>query len=193
MNRARTNVFVFFLATLASPAAAPGDVLGHDDAPDIEIISAEIGGSGCPSQSASFSLSADKRKLSVELDDYPAQADRYASCNIAVLLRVPDDVRLALVDIDYRGYASIPDLHGHKGRLRAEYFFTGDTGPIGKQTFPHGYEGNYQIWPDTLGTVWASCGDEEVLARANTGIRLWGADSLVTIDKITLYLDWEYC
>lgn len=192
MNRARTNVFIVFLITLAPPAAVAGDALFHE-APDIEIVSAEIGGSGCPGASAYFSLSADKRKLSVELDDYPAQPDRYASCNIAVLLSVPDDVRLALVDIDYRGYASIPDLYGQKARLRAEYFFAGDIGPIGTHTFPRGYEGNYQVWPDALGTVWASCGDEEVLARANAGIRVWGSDSLVTIRKITVYLDWEYC
>ncbi len=192
MNRTGTNVFVLLLATLAAPAIAPGDATGHEEVPDIEIISAVMGGSGCPDETASFTLSADKRKLSVRLDDYPAHADRYASCNIAVLLSVPAGVTIALVDIDYRGYARIPDLDGSRARLRAEYFFAGGTGPVGKHTFPRGFEGNYMIWPDALGTVWSPC-EEQVLARANTGIRVWGSDSLVTIDEITVYLDWDHC
>ncbi len=135
MNRTGTNVFVLLLATLAAPAIAPGDATGHEEVPDIEIISAVMGGSGCPDETARFTLSADKRKLSVKLDDYPAHADGYASCNIAVLLSVPAGVTIALVDIDYRGYARIPDLDGSKARLRAEYFFAGGTGPVGKHTF----------------------------------------------------------
>jgi hypothetical protein len=193
MNRTRINVFAFLLATLAPPAIASGDALGPDTVPDIEIVSAKIGGSGCPDVSARFTLSSDKRRLTVELDDYPAQPDRYASCNIAVLLSMPDDVQLALTDLDYRGYASISALPGRKARLRGEYFFAGDTGPVGTQIFPRGFTGNYDIWPGSLGTVWSSCGDEEVLARANTGIRIWGMDSRVTIRKIYLYLDWDYC
>lgn len=192
MNRARTNVFVSLLATLVAPAVAPGDATGHEEVPDIQIISAEIGGSFCPNAPAQFVLSADKRTLSIRLHNHPAQGRRYASCNVAVLLSVPSGINLALVDLDYQGYASIPDLPGRRARLRSEYFFAGDTGPVSTHTFSRGFQGHYSIWPGDAGTVWGPC-EEQVLARANTGIFMWGADSLVTIDEITLTLDWDRC
>ena len=199
MLRTRTNIFALLSATLAALAFAPGRASADEEVPDIYISSADVGGSGCPEGTASVVLTEDKRTLTIFFDHYMAEDNQYASCNIAVALSVPPGVSIALLDIDYRGYASIPDLRGRKGRFRAEYFFAGDTGPIKTVNFPRGYDANFMISHDILGVVWAPCG-AEVIARANTSIRTWGNGSLLIIDSadltsdgVTFYLDWDYC
>ena len=199
MSRTRKNVSVLLSATLAAWVFAPGRASAGDDEPDIYIVSADIGGSGCPEGTASTVLSEDKRTLTIIFDDYMVEDNDYGSCNIAVALSVPPGISIALVDVDYRGFASIPDLKGRKGRFRTEYFFAGDTGPVRVANFPRGYEGSFMIRHDISGLVWAPCG-AEVIARANTSLKTWGKDSFLTIDtadvttnRITFYLDWDYC
>ncbi len=199
MNRIRTNVFVSLAATLAALAFTPGHAIADEEVPDIHIVSADVGGSGCPEGTASVVLSDDKRTLSILFDQYLVEDNHYASCNIAVSLHVPRGVTIALLDIDYRGYASIPDLYGRKGRFRTEYFFAGDTGPVRIENFPRGFDANFMISHDLVGAVWAPCG-AEVIARANTSLKTWGRGSFliidtadVTTDGITFYLDWHYC
>lgn len=199
MSKTRMNVFVLLSTTVAALAFVPGRAIADEEVPDIHIVSADIGGSGCREGTASAVLSEDKRTLSIIFDEYMAEDNHYASCNIAVALHVPPGISIALLDIDYRGYASIPDLKGRKARFRTEYFFAGDTGPVRTVNFPRGYDANFMISHDLFGAVWAPCG-AEVIARANTSIRTWGTGSFLIIDTadvtsngVTFYLDWDYC
>lgn len=200
MTRSRTSACLLLSATVAAVAVVRGlAIAGEDEPPDIEIISAEIGGSGCPMGTARAVLSEDKRTLSIIFDQYMAQDDQYVSCNIAVSLSVQAGYTVALVDIDYRGYASVPDLSGHKARFRTEYFFAGDEGPVRTHYFERDFDGNFMISHGIEGKVWAPCG-AEVIARANTSLRTWGSDTILTIDTadvttdgITFELDWDEC
>lgn len=199
MNENRIRTCITVLATIAVWALAPARASAGGEPPDIEIVDADIGGSGCPQGSARAVLSADKRTLSIIFDEYVAENDEYASCNIAVSLSVPAGFTVALVDIDYRGYASVPDRPGRRARFRTEYFFAGDMGPVRVTNFPRGYDSSFVIMHDVIGKVWAPCG-AEVIARANTSIRTWGYETLVSIDTadvttqgITFYLDWAEC
>jgi hypothetical protein len=193
------NLFLALSAALATSALAPGLATAGGGLPDIYIADADIGGSGCPMGSARAVLSEDKRTLSIIFDEYFADNNQYASCNIAVSLSVPEGVTVALVDVDYRGYASVPDSAGRRARFRAEYFFAGHKGPVRSREFGRGYDSNFMISHGISGLVWAPCG-AEVIARANTSIRTWGYGTLlaidtadVTTDGITFYLDWDEC
>jgi hypothetical protein len=200
MTRARTSACLLLSAAIAAAAVARGLAMaGEDEPPDIEIIEAEIGGSGCPEGTARAVLSDDKRTLSIIFDEYMAEDSEYAHCNIAVSLSVPEGITLALVDVDYRGYASVPDESGHKAQFRTEYFFAGDMGPVRVHKFYRDYDANFMISHDIKGKVWAPCG-AEVIARANTSIRTWGSGTMlsidtadVTTDGITFDLDWDEC
>jgi hypothetical protein len=109
MNGIRVNTSLHFSAAIAVLALAPDVAIAGDEPPDIEIIDADIGGNGCPMGTARAVLSEDKRTLSIIFDEYLAEDSEYASCNIAVSLSVPEGITVALVDVDYRGYASVPD------------------------------------------------------------------------------------
>lgn len=199
MNRSKTSLFLALSAALAMLALAPNLARAGGPAPDIYIIDADIGGSGCPMGTARAVLSNDKRTLSIIFDEYFADDNQYASCNIAVALSVPEGVTVALVDVDYRGYATVPDSSGKKATFRAEYFFAGQKGPVRTRDFDRGYDSNFMISHGISGLVWAPCG-AEVIARANTSIRTWGYGTFlaidtadVTTDGITFYLDWDEC
>jgi hypothetical protein len=198
MTKRKRSLLALLSTAFAVLALVPGHASGNEP-PDIEIISANMGGNGCPQGTASVVLSGDKRTMSILFDQYIAEDRDYKSCNIAVALRVPDGFTVALLDIDYRGYASIPDLGGRKARFRAEYFFAGGTGPVRVQNFPRGYEGSYTISHDFVGAIWAPCG-ADVITRANTSVRTWGDGTFVIVDSadliaggITFYLDWDVC
>jgi hypothetical protein len=198
MTKIRKNLRVLPSAMFAALAFVPGHASAQEP-PDIQIISADIGGSGCPEGTASVVLSEDRRTMSILFDAYIAEDNDYKSCNIAVALSVPDGFTVALVDLDYRGYASIPDLYGRKARFRGEYFFAGDTGTVRFANFGRGYEGPYLIEHDVLGAVWAPCG-ADVITRANTSVRTWGTGTFFIVDTadlttsgITFHLDWDYC
>jgi hypothetical protein len=198
MTKIKNSVLVLLPAALATLAFSSGHAIA-DEPPDIEIVSADMGGSGCPVGTAQAVLSADKRTLSIIFDEYFGEDSEYVSCNVAVALSVPDGVTIVLVDIDYRGYASIPDLPGRKARFRSEYFFAGDMGPVKVTNFGRGYDRSFMILHDIVGKVRAPCG-AEVIARANTSVRTWGEGSFLAIDTadvtttgITFHIDWEEC
>lgn len=200
MRRTRRNLVVFLSAAMALLGVTSSHAIAdEEEVPDIHIVDADMGGSGCPEGTGSVVLSEDKRTLSILFDEYMVEDNHYASCNIAIALSVPAGVSIALLEIDYRGYASIPDLHGRKGRFRTEYFFAGETGPVRVETFPRGFDSNFMVSHDIVGAVWAPCG-AEVITRANTSLKTWGTGSFLAIDTadvtsngITFHLDWDYC
>lgn len=176
--------------------------------PDIEIREVGYGGTGCPSfpiPSATVILSEDKRSLSILFDQYVAQTfmERTRvrkSCNVAVSLAIPGGFTVTLLRIDYRGYADIPP-QGY-GRLRAEYFFAGEKGPVYLRDFYPGTE-DYFFRNYTGGARWSPCG-EDVIARANTSVLVEKGyespdEAYLSVDTadlrggIVYHIDWNVC
>lgn len=190
MTRTRTNPSIFLSATLAVWALAPSHATAGGNVPGVEIIDVEVGGSGCPEGTATAVPSEDNRKLSIMLDEALVEDDEYASCNVAVSLSVPAGVTVAL-DMELRGYVDIPDFGDARGRLRAESFFAGGTGPVRIVEFSRGSEGNFRIVSQP-GLVWAPCG-ADVIARVNTSIKTWESGSLLRLNRITIYFHSDTC
>jgi hypothetical protein len=173
--------------------------------PAIEIVDADYGGSGCPEGTASVVIIGNS--LSMLFDEYVAQTypgyrTSRMSCNFAVALRVPAGYTIALLKIDYRGFADIPS--GGIGRFRAEYFWAGSSGPVYSRTFWPGFFGD---WIDTDyvgGAVWSPCGTD-VIARGNTSAVArksspsssyeaeLSVDSLDLQAGVIYYFAWDYC
>lgn len=200
------HLFISLLATLLAVALASGSAAA-DDPPDIEIINAGYGGTGCPDGTATAVISEDRRSVSVLFDAYNAETAEddwrvRKSCNIAVSLLIPAGFSVSLLQIDYRGYANIPS--GGRGWFRSEYFFAGDRGPVYLHPFTPGHETNYLLTNWVGGAVWSPCG-MDVIARANTSIlaerrRSRPTDEAsVTVDTadirggIIYHLDWRTC
>jgi hypothetical protein len=139
--------------------------------PPITILDADYGGTGCPDGTASVVIAGDT--LSMLFDAYVAETwpghrtDR-KSCNFAVALLVPAGFTVAILRIDYRGFADIPGPpYSGMGMLFAEYFWAGSEGPIQTRYFWPGFFGNWMETDLVGGAVWSPCGGE-VIARANT-------------------------
>ncbi|HZY67241.1 MAG TPA: DUF4360 domain-containing protein, partial [Devosia sp.] len=90
-------------------------VAGASYADDIALGEPGYGGTGCPDGSASVTLSPDAKSLSILFDEYYVEAggstnkslDR-KSCNIAIPVHVPQGLSVSILNIDYRGYNSLP-------------------------------------------------------------------------------------
>jgi Domain of unknown function (DUF4360) len=168
------------LATLV--AAAPISPAFASD--KVEILGANYGGSGCPAQSASVSVSPDGQELSILFDKFsalgsdPSQSRK--SCNLSIPIKVPQGFQISLYDADYRGYVA----PATSGTLRAEYFFAGNRGPVFQRTFNG--ENNYNV-RDSLATVadvWSACGDSTNM-RVNASMAARGKGA-ATVDSFDL-------
>lgn len=167
------------LATLVSGPIAPAFAGSK-----VEIMGATYGGSGCPAQSASVSVSPDGQELSILFDKFsalgrdPMQSRK--SCNLSIPIKVPQGFQISLYDADYRGYVA----PATKGTLRAEYFFAGSRGPVFQRTFNG--ESNYNV-RDSLATVadvWSACGDSTNM-RVNASMAARG-QGIATVDSFDL-------
>jgi hypothetical protein len=167
------------LATLVSGPIAPA--LADSK---VEIMGATYGGSGCPAQSASVSVSPDGQELSILFDKFSALGrdpnQSRKSCNLSIPIKVPQGFQISLYDADYRGYVA----PATKGTLRAEYFFAGSRGPVFQRTFNG--ESNYNV-RDSLATVadvWSACGDSTNM-RVNASMAARG-QGIATVDSFDL-------
>lgn len=151
------------------------------------------GGNGCPSGTASATLSPDGKSLSVIFDQFVTEAgpasgrtiDR-KSCNIAVPVHVPNGFSISILAVDYRGFVSLPQ--GARAQLAAEYFFAGMQGPRFAKTFMGRQDTDY-TFNNTLGVqamVWSPCG-ADVNLRVNASMMLSNSsrmtDALATVDS----------
>jgi hypothetical protein len=163
------------LATSALPAFAN---------PTVEILGASYGGSGCPAQSASVSVSPDGQELSILFDKFITLGNQAAesrkSCNLSIPIRVPQGYQISLYDADYRGYVA-PST---RANLRAEYFFAGSRGPVFSRFFTG--ETNYNVRDSlaTVANVWSACGDS-INMRVNAAMTARGA-GMATVDSFDL-------
>ena len=188
------------MVTTSSAAANPvleqaGPIVGNP----------EYDGSGCPPGTASVALSPDRDELSILFRDYIAETEegrRMArkTCNFAVPIRVPFGLRVAVYQVDYRGYRDIPS--GGRGEFSRSYFFAGQVGDRTTDTFSAS-SGGFLFRDSVRRLVWSECGGTGTIARSNTSIvaRKRSADSqpeaYMAVDtadaEIRFYLVWEEC
>ena len=177
------NKSVFIAATLfvagISPVFATKPAINK-----VAITGASYGGSGCPNQSASVSVSPDGQALSILFDKFAAlgnnPAESRKSCNLSIPIKIPQGFQISLYDADYRGYIAPSTV----GNLRAEYFFAGNRGPVFSRTFRG--EDNYNVRDHlaTVADVWSACG-ASVNMRVNASMAARGP-GMATLDSFDL-------
>ncbi len=170
-----------FLAAATLMTASVGPALANNK---VEIVGAEYGGNGCPAGSASVSVSPDGQELSILFDQFIALGNDVAksrrSCNLSIPIKVPQGFQISLYDADYRGYVA-PNT---TGRLRAEYFFAGQRGPVFSRTFKGESDYNVRDQLATVGDIWSRCGDSANM-RVNAAMSARGK-GMATVDSFDL-------
>lgn len=177
------------------------------EANQIRLGQPAYGGTGCPAGSASVTLSPDQDALSILFDNYVAEAgggrrvDR-KSCNISVPVQVPSGYSVAVFQVDYRGFNSIP--RGAQSRFDAEYFWAGARGPRISRTFVGPVNDVYSVTDGLIATalVWTPCG-ASVTLRVNTSMMAQSnarsEQTLATVDSADIssgliyHLQWRRC
>jgi Domain of unknown function (DUF4360) len=172
------NIFLLTatLITAISPTFA-------QDPPKVTIQgNVAAGGSGCPEGSVSATVSPDGQELSVLFDKFIADATKPAesrkSCNLAIPIKVPAGYQVSLYTVDYRGYIA-PDT---TGKLRAEYFFAGQKGPVYQKELKG--ETDYTETQELLASTFSACGDS-VNMRVNASMVAKGK-GIATVDSLDL-------
>lgn len=188
---------VLFLATTTANAGRinmPDDLSEGPDPNTVSIKSIAYAGSGCPAGTVSESLAPDAKAFTLLFDSYVAEAGRgiplresRKNCQLAVDLRFPQGWSFTIVDVDYRGYASID--RGATGMQKTNYYFQGQRmGPSLQTTLRGPFNDDYHI-RDTLGVdavVYSPCGLTRAL-NLNTQVRVQARGSsqaFMTIDSI---------
>ncbi|UOF01298.1 DUF4360 domain-containing protein [Bdellovibrio reynosensis] len=165
------------------------------------------GGTGCPAGSASVTLSPDQQAVSILFDSYVTEAgggrrvDR-KSCNISVPVHVPQGYSVAVFQVDYRGFVSVP--RGAMSRFDAEYFWAGARGPRVSRTFSGPISDVYTVSDGLLASalVWTPCG-ANVNLRVNTSMMAQtnarNEQTLATVDSADIssgliyHIQWRRC
>ena len=197
----KTN-FKKLLTVLTAALTISGPALAND----IRLGQPGYGGNGCPAGSASAILSPDNKSLSIIFDEYFVEADAYTrtarkSCNVAIPVHVPQGLSISIVDVDYRGFVSLPE-RGAMARFSAEYFFAGKLGPRFAKTWSGPTDQDYTL-SNNIGLsslVWSPCG-ADVTLRVNSSmmVRALRQQALATVDSadftagIVYKLQWKRC
>ena len=175
---------------------------------DINLGVPGYGGNGCPANSASVTLSDDKKSLSIIFDQFIVEAGgmnktiERKTCNIAIPVHVPQGFSISIIDVDYRGYVSLPVQAS--ARLTAEYFLAGSLGPRFDKTFVGRTDTDY-TFNNAIGVqaqIWSPCGADTIL-RVNAAMLVktnrYRDEALATVDSADfkagmLYkLQWKRC
>ena len=132
-------------------------------ADDIYLGEPGYGGNGCPAGTASVTLSPDQKSLSILFDEYIVETTRRRrtvrkSCNIAVPVHIPQGFSVSVIDIDYRGYNSLP--RRAFSRFSVEYFFAGVRGPVFRKTFRGELDADFTLGNQLTARsmIWSRCG-----------------------------------
>ena len=174
----------------------------------VQLGTPGYGGNGCPANSASVTLSDDRKSLSIIFDQFIVEAGgmnkttERKSCNIAIPVHVPSGYSVSVIDVDYRGYVSLPSQAS--ARLTAEYFLAGSMGPRFDKTFQGRTDTDY-TFQNTIGInaqVWSPCGADTIL-RVNAAMLVrtnrFNDEAMATVDSADfkagmLYqLQWRRC
>ncbi len=178
------------------------------DLNDISLGVPGYGGNGCPANSASVTLSDDAKSLSIIFDQFIVEAGgmnkqtERKTCSIAIPVRVPQGYSVSIVDIDYRGYVSLPAQAS--ARMSAEYFLAGFMGPRFDKTFQGRTDTDY-TFKNVIGInaqVWSECGASTVL-RVNASMLVktnrFNDEAMGTVDSadfkagMIYKLQWKRC
>ncbi|MEI6789695.1 MAG: DUF4360 domain-containing protein [Myxococcaceae bacterium] len=174
-------------------------------ADDVRLGYPAYNGTGCPTGSASVALSPDNKSLSILFNSFLVETNRSRmvdrkNCDIAVPVHVPQGLSVSVINIDYRGFNSLPA--GTMSQFNAEYFFAGTRGPAYSRTFTGPQTGNYILRNNLIATAvsWSPCG-QDVNLRANTSlfVRSNGQNAMSTVDSADLRagliysLQWRRC
>ncbi|MFS4457983.1 DUF4360 domain-containing protein [Bdellovibrio sp. HCB2-146] len=166
MKRKMLSLMILALSAISLQAEAQSLRLGQP----------AYGGTGCPSGSASVTLSPDNSAVSILFDSYITEAGHATgrtvdrkSCNISVPVQVPNGYSVAVFQVDYRGYNLVP--RGGMARFDAEYFWAGSQGPRISRTFMGPTNDNFSLTDNLLAQtmVWTPCG-ASVNLRVNTSM-----------------------
>lgn len=183
-------------------------VLSVNAADDISIGMPAYGGNGCPAGTASAVLSPDAKSLSLIFDQFIVEAGGASrslerkSCNIAIPVHVPQGFSVSVVNVDYRGYVSLPAQAS--ARLTAEYFLAGSVGPRFDKMFIGRTDTDYNFSNrlDINAQVWSPCGADTIL-RVNAAMLVktnrYNDQATATVDSadfqtgILYQLQWKRC
>ena len=184
--------------------------------PGMRLMQPHLQGNGCADGEADFVLTDDKRTLSVLFNSYVVQAGQSAgkprdlkNCVILLPVAIPPGHRVAVIGLDYRGFAAVPA--GGVAALRTNYqFFNANKEPISRRVirnddFTGPYDEDYILTTSLKGRMnWSECGRNIVL-RIQTDLSAQtnaaSEDTMATLDSIdgtasedlTYHLMWEKC
>lgn len=194
----RTVVLLLSAMMLSAPALAD----------DISLGVPGYGGTGCPANSVSVTLSPDAKSLSLLFDQYQVVVggesgksfDR-KSCNIAIPVHVPQGLSVSILKIDFRGFNYLPS--SANSQFNVEYFFAGTRGPKFQRRFRGPLDEDYLINNELTAEaiVWSGCG-ADVNLRTNSSMRLsslYNQEAMSSIDSedvnaaIVYQLQWKKC
>jgi hypothetical protein len=183
---------------------------------DFAITDVNLGGSGCPVNSASATFSPDGKTLSILFDEYYVEAGgdnrklERKNCNVAIGVHVPQGMSVSVFKVDFRGYVMVPADIKRKAyaQFNVEYFFAGQRGPklVKKwQSKKHTEIDEDFLLSDLLvgqAMVWSACGADTTI-RANTSIRAKtnkandevyaSVDSVDVRGELKYHLQWKKC
>jgi len=200
--RSLSQIFSTLLVSAAAISSLPANA-----AMDIQLGIPGYGGTGCPANTASVTLSPDQKELSILFDQYTVEAgngrtmDR-KSCNLSIPVHVPQGYSISLFQVDYRGFTSLPA--GARGQFNAEYFFAGSRGVRASKSFfgptSDMYDFTNHLAAEAL--VWSACGDS-VNLRVNTSMLVQTnrrqEQASATVDSadvsaaIVYHVQWRQC
>lgn len=162
---------------------------------EVHINNIAYAGTGCPAGSVAGDLSTDAKAFTLLFDTYAAEAgpgiprsENRKFCQLTVNLQVPQGWSYSLLDVTYKGFASLD--RGTEGIQTSSYYFQGATGQTAtlETRIPGQYNDDYEI-NDSIGldaVVWSPCGVNRALnIKSAVQVRASGSrQGLMTIDSI---------
>lgn len=166
-------------------------------------------GTGCPAGSAALVLSPDASQLSVLFDVYTVEANATRrvdrkNCNLNVPIHVPSGYSISVIEMDYRGFSSVPD--GASADLDVDAFFAGvrSYGPRHHRGFKTKTKGDFYVHNkiERKDIVWSPCGKDvnlkihsSLIATTNSK----GEQTLAAVDSLDInagliyQINWQAC
>jgi hypothetical protein len=175
----------------------------------VRMSEPSFSGTGCNNRNSSATLSSDGQVLSVLFDEYSAEAggdlrrpiDR-KGCNVSIPIEVPSGYSVAVMQVDYRGFNSLPA--GAQSQFTVDYFFGGRVGPRNTHNFRGPLESDFISKNNIVipSRIWSPCG-RPMLLRAHSAIQVRSntrreqamtiIDSMDMRGVLTFHLEWKRC
>lgn len=195
-----------FTKLMALAALAASTLASSAFADDIRLGVPGYGGTGCPAGTVSATLSDDQKTLSLIFDGYVAEAggdtrktvDR-KNCQVALPIHVPQGYSFSIIEMDYRGFNSLPS--GAFSQFNVEYYLAFPGAPVSGPKYSKRWYGPLSqdyLLSNALGlsaVVWSPCGGDLNL-RTNTSMMVQTnrarEQAMATVDSIDAKASIEY-